>query len=258
MKNLRLIFFVLLVCLINILINQKINYEFIFIIILISFVYNNLYSKDNIKRSYRQLEILIPLLNKLNITKPLPRTNALNDYSASPDFLYKITEIIEKYKPELIIEAGSGVSTLIASYSLKKYNSKGQIISLDHDKKYSNFTKNEIVAHELEKYSKIIHAPLIEYSNYKFRWYNIEKMANIKKIDLIIIDGPPSKLYKFARYPAIPLLLNNMSDEAVIILDDARRKTEQEIIKKWKKEFDCFDYEYEDNDKGICVIKKIK
>ena len=151
MQNLKLIIFVLLVCTINILLTQKINYEFIFIVILICFIYKNLYSKDNIKRSYRQLEILIPLLNKLNIVKPIPKTNALNDYSASPDFLFKIIDIIEKNKPNLIIEAGTGTSTIIASYGLKKYNPNGKIISLDHDKKYAQISKREVEKHELQQ-----------------------------------------------------------------------------------------------------------
>lgn len=254
--NFRLIFFPLLIILTNIIIGQTINYEFIFIIILICLLYKNLYSKNNIKKSYRQLEILIPIINKLNITKTLPRTNALNDYAASPDFLCTIVDIIEKNKPNLIVEAGSGVSTLIASYALKKYNPKGKIISFDHDDLFANLTKEEIHKHQLNKYSEIIHSELIDYPDYKFSWYDIRKATFENKIDLVIIDGPPSKLNKLARYPAIPLLLDNMSDKAIIILDDARRKYEQKIIAKWQKKLDCFSYEYEDNDKGICIINK--
>ena len=256
MKNFRLIFFLLLIILINIVVSQKINYEFVFIIILICLLYKNLYSKNYIKKSYRQLEILIPIINKLNITKTLPKTNALNDYAASPDFLNTIVNIIEKHKPDLIIEAGSGVSTLISSYSLKKYNPKGKIISLDHNDLFASLTKKEIHEHQLDKYSDVIHSDLIDYPDYKFSWYDIRKLTFENKIDLVIIDGPPSKLNKFARYPAIPLLLDNLSDKAIIIVDDARRKYEKKIIEKWQKEFNCFNYRYEDNDKGICIINK--
>ncbi len=256
MNNFRLALFSILIIFINIVINQKINYEFLFIIILICLIYKNLYSKNNIKKSYRQLEILIPIINQLDITKTLPRTNALNDYAASPDFLRAIVDIIEKNKPNLIIEAGSGVSTLIASYSLKKYSPKGKIISFDHDMLFANKTKEEIKNHELEDYSEIIYSDLIQYPEQNFSWYNINEITFKNKIDLVIIDGPPSKLDKFARYPAIPLLLDNMSDKAIIILDDARRKSEQQIINKWKKNFTDFNFEYFDNDKGICIIRK--
>ena len=256
MIYLRLFFIASLIILLNILISQSVDYEFVIIIIIFCLLYKNLYSKNHIKKSYRQLEILIPIINKLNITKTLPKTNALNDYAASPDFLCTIVDIIEENKPDLIIEAGSGVSTLIGSYSLKKYNPKGKIISFDHNDLFASLTKKEIHEHQLDKYSDVIHSDLIDYPDYKFSWYDIRKVSFQKKIDLVIIDGPPSKLNKFARYPAIPLLLDNLSDKAIIILDDAGRKYEKKIIEKWQKEFDCFNYRYEDNDKGICIINK--
>ena len=91
--------------------------EFIFIILLINYLYAKLYSSDSIQKSYQQLETLIPLINDLDIKKSLPNTRG---YAASPDYLSKINEIIKEKNPQLILEAGSGVSTLIASYALKK------------------------------------------------------------------------------------------------------------------------------------------
>ena len=256
MSNSRLLFFALFIFLFHIFVSERINYEFLFIIFLICFLYKNLYSKKNIKSAYRQLEILIPIINRLDIIKALPKTNALNDYAASPDFLHMIIDIIDEKKPNLIIEAGSGVSTLIASYALKKYNPSGKIISFDNDEFFANVTIKEIKTHKLEKYSEIIYSDLIQYPDYNFNWYNINKIEFKNKIDLIIIDGPPSKLDKFARYPAIPLLFKYMNDQAIIILDDARRKSEQQIINRWKMNFSDFNFQYFDNDKGVCIIKK--
>ena len=76
------------------------------------------------------------------------------------------------------------------------------------------------------------------------------------EIDFLIIDGPPSKGSHYARYPAIPLLFDKLSKDAIIILDDSKRKMEQEIVEKWKKEFDCFNFEYLDNDKGLYILRK--
>ena len=63
-----------------------------FIIFLIGQLYIQLYSKINIQNHYRQLEILMPLMNDLNIVKKIPNTRG---YAASPDFLYVIN--IELY-----------------------------------------------------------------------------------------------------------------------------------------------------------------
>ena len=38
--------------------------------------------------------------------------------------------------------------------------------------------------------------------------------------DLFIIDGPPAKKSKNARFPALPLMFDNMKSGTIIILDD--------------------------------------
>ena len=243
----------------------NINYhlEFIFTILLINYLYYKLYPYNAIEIAYQQLESFIPLINDLEIKSNLPNTRG---YAASPDYLSKINEIIKEKRPKLILEAGSGVSTLIASYSLKKYVNDGKIISLDHNQKYAQETIDELKKHNLDKYAKVVHAPLKThkfpisnlYSNYLV-WYDIDSVINeIESIDLFIIDGPPAKNSKNARFPALPIMFNKISKGAIIILDDAKRKNEQETIRLWKKEYDCFDYEYIDNDKGLALIKKIK
>ena len=238
----------------------KYNFEFIFIIFLINYLYSKLYSFDDITISYQQIEVLIPLLNDLNIIKKLPNTRG---YAASPDYLYKITDTIKKNNPNLILEAGSGVSTLIAAYTIKKYG-RGKIISLDHNEIYAKKTRQELKKHNLEKYADVIYAPLKENNlddNKNLRWYDTDKFNINKKIDLFIIDGPPknTKKSKFPRYPALPLMLDKIQIGSTIILDDARRKNEQETIKLWKKEYSFFEFDYiDDNDKGIAIIKRIK
>ena len=235
--------------------------EFIFVILLINYLYAKLYSYDSIQESYEQLETLIPLINDLDIKKRLPNTRG---YAASPDYLFKINEIIKEKKPKLILEAGSGVSTLISSYALKKYGG-GKIISLDHNQKYSQQTKTALKEHDLEKYAEVIYAPLKKYifpisdlySNYLV-WYDIDDIPEIDSIDLFIIDGPPIKNVKNARFPALPIMFDKIKNGATIILDDAKRRNEQETINLWKKKYNCFKYEYIDTDKGLEIIKKIK
>tara|TARA_Y100000996_G_scaffold630_1_gene570 strand:- start:467 stop:1240 length:774 start_codon:yes stop_codon:yes gene_type:complete len=257
MIRIKALFIVTLICLIHILVFKHIDYSFIFIIFLISVIYIKLYSKDKIKEAYRQLEIYTTLINSLNIKKPILASNALDDYAANPDFLFLINDIINKYKPSVIVEAGSGVSTLICAYSLQKL-SNGKIFSLDHDKDYQSIVKSSISEHYLDNFVESIHAPLVDYQNHNFKWYDIKELNRLNKIDLLIIDGPPVKFSKNIRYPAIPLLLNKIKKGAIIILDDCKRKEEKNVVSLWKKEFDCFDYKYIDNCKGAYIIKKIK
>jgi len=231
------------------------NFEFAILILLIGILYIKLYSKHNIKNSYKQLEILITLYNDLNISKIMPETNAMDGYAANPDFLIIINNLIKKYKPSVIVEAGSGVSTLIAGYSLKKY-SKGKIFSFDHDKKYANYTKEKIQEHQLQENAEVLFSKLINYEK-KYLWYDVNLLEKIKTIDLLIIDGPPSKVAKNARYPAIPLLLDKLNKGSMILFDDCKRIDEIKIINIIKSEYNCFKYEYINNAKGAYLITKI-
>ena len=225
---------------------------FIFSLFISAYIYIKLYYKNYVNNAYQQLEILIPMINDLSIKKRLPHSRG---YAASPDYLYEIKKIIEKERPKLILEVGSGLSTIISSYTLRK-NELGKIISLDHDQKYGNQTIENIKKHNLEKYAKVLFAPLKEYEN-NLLWYDIDVIDHIDSIDMLIIDGPPSKISSCARYPALPLLINKLSDNAIIILDDASRKSEQQAINRWKSEFQSFSFNYISSDKGLCIIKKI-
>ena len=234
-----------------ILTNSTYRFEFIFVILLINYIYIKLYPfKNAIEKPYRQLEILMPLITDLEIKETLPHTRG---FAGSPDYLCAIKDAIKEKKPNLVLEAGSGVSTIISAYALKKYGG-GKIISLDHEEKYAQKTRDELKKHNLDKYAQIIYAPLKKHGN--LIWYDYTLIEEDYSIDLFTIDGPPEKRGQMSRYPAIPLMFNKLSKSAMIILDDARRKNEQSAIKLWIEEYSCFSYEYDDNDKGLAILRK--
>jgi len=67
------------------------------------------------------------------------------------------------------------------------------------------------------------------------KWYDLDIISKSilnKKFDLIIVDGPPANTeeIKYSRYPAFIYPVNNYADECCILLDDANRQGEKEII----------------------------
>jgi hypothetical protein len=73
---------------------------------------------------------------------------------------------------------------------------------------------------------------------------------------MLIIDGPPGLTQELARYPALPILLRMLSDDAVILLDDASRTDEAKIVKLWQKEFTDFIIEEIEAEKGAVVLHR--
>jgi len=203
---------------------------------------------------YRQIEALFSIFYNIKPNLPLPDTRG---WAASPDFLKKLVEVIYREKPEFVVEAGSGVSTLIIAYCLKQIGS-GKVISLEHDAKYTKVSEDLISFHGLEDIAKVVHAPLteIEINSKKWLWYDTEYLKIDMPIGLLVIDGPPGYTQKLARYPALPLLFKHLLDESTIILDDGARKDEKEIVEIWKKELEYISYDFLNFEKGAFLIKK--
>ena len=202
---------------------------------------------------FRQLEALTALYSTLDIQQPLPRTRHT---AASPDFLHVLASEIFRLQPEVVVEVGSGTSTLIAAYCLKKLG-HGRVVSLDHLEKYASITRQMVESHGLGDFADIFHAPLKNYQidGADYRWYDDAPLANLDTIDLLIVDGPPQDVSNWARYPAIPLLRNRLQFHSVVLLDDGGRPDETAIVAAWSKKYN-FDCREEPTEKGAYSCRR--
>lgn len=204
---------------------------------------------------YRQIEAIFSLFATIQPRLALPK---MRGWSISPDAANTIIGLIKENRPTFILEAGSGVSTLIAAYCCEKHG-RGKIVSLDHEEEYAENTRKLIRQHGLESYASVIYAPLIQYDNEVVNqpWYDTSELSLTKRqIDLLIVDGPPQHTHSLARYPAVPLLYKHLSDEAVIVLDDYNRDDEKGIAKLWVEEFNDLEAEEMDTEHGTLVLRR--
>lgn len=179
-----------------------------------------------------QIESTMWLYSRFTPSVSLP---AMREIAGSPDFLKILTEQYYLHKPKIIVEASSGVSSIVLSEILMKDGSGAQHYSLEHSEKYANLTREKIK----NTGSEILHAPLKNYkiNGKNWKWYDISVLDQVEYIDMLIIDGPPETVQSLARYPAVPLLKDKLTPNTIVILDDTNRKDEQEIIKLWQQEF---------------------
>ncbi|WP_163328950.1 glycosyltransferase [Desulfurobacterium thermolithotrophum] len=214
------------------------------------------------QKEFHQVESYLQLQQILDFRFPV---NFTRGWAASPDFLLvSIKEILkfEKQKKEIIIvEAGSGVSTVVIGYLLKKFFPKGILISLEHEYDFYKKTLEELKLHELNNV-KLLYTPLISYwiKNKEWLWYDTSCLNNLlgnRKIDVLFIDGPPEIIQKDARYPALPLLRKFLSEKFLLLLDDANREGERNASYEWKKELEIYESETVQTEKGTLIIKKI-
>jgi predicted O-methyltransferase YrrM len=153
--------------------------------------------------------------------------------------LHVVDEIL-RLKPRLIVECGSGTSTLWLAYALQRTGS-GKVVTLEHSPSFADSLRQQLQRHELESYVDLRVAPLEKHGlgSEKHDWYAKQAISDIANVEMLLIDGPPGWVGPMARYPAMPILIEKLCDGALIIFDDSNRADETEVKKRWFVENPC-------------------
>jgi hypothetical protein len=206
------------------------------------------------KQEFKQTEALLSIYSILKPKYPFPHTRG---WAGSPDFLKKLMEMVLSEKPMCVVEASTGVSTLIIGYCLKLVG-KGRVISLEHLEAFAQTSREDVVKHGLDDVVTVIYAPLKNYeiNGKDWLWYDIDKLPKDVEIDLLVVDGPPWATQDLARYPALPLLYGQMKSHSSILMDDGKRDAETDIAKKWGTEYCDFSAQYLTFEKGAYLLQR--
>jgi len=251
-RNIIVLLLIVIAALGGFLLGGNSNFQFLLIPIVLLCLINFLFlhyifrHMVHMKDNYNQLTEFIQLKEKVGGEMTLPVSRG---YAASPDFLNEILETIKQTQPKKILEASCGISTIsISEFLIKNNLSEVEHIALEHD----DFYAKKCQAKVRNSKSQVVVAPITEHNinSKKWKWYSTEAVKDFQDIDLYIIDGPPHYLQKNSRYPALPIMIKNLSRNCVVLLDDSYRPQEREILEMWKKEFQM-DYEILWSEKGI-------
>jgi predicted O-methyltransferase YrrM len=200
--------------------------------------------RENSKQSTRQIEAFIQLNSLLKFSAPLPATRG---WVASPDLLLTISQLVKEHKPKLVVELGSGVSTLVVAKSGAK-----KVISFDGDAEFAEQTRDLLMEHGVRGVEVRL-ASLMPYRG-GANWYDPSKFKDLKNIELLIVDGPQGGDNSDARYPALEVLLNKLSSKAIIILDDVNRTGERKLAEDFAKALPKHQLRILDHEKLTAVI----
>lgn len=208
---------------------------------------------------YTQLESFSWLQKGLAIKGILP---PLRGWPVSPDFLLRLHRWIRKHKPQLVVETGSGASTLVIADALRQ-NGAGALISFEHLKKYGDQTWQTLVDEGLTQWVDLRVGELVlwekehlnpEGTDKPSRWYPLN-FDNINDIDLLIVDGPPEGTCRYARYPAVPALFERFAPSVEVWMDDANRQDEKDICKRWAELYNL-EFEFIPLEKGLARLSR--
>ncbi|MBL8532573.1 MAG: class I SAM-dependent methyltransferase [Betaproteobacteria bacterium] len=203
--------------------------------------------------AYRQVEGLHALYATLSPQVGLP---ALRGWAGSPDFLAELARQVLERKPDNVVECSSGTSTLVIAKCLRRIG-RGHVYSLEHEAHYAEQTRRLLKEHGVEAFATVITAPLHETragSRAGFWYSGLDALP--ETLQMVVVDGPPGTTSKLARYPAGPLLIPRLDPGGLMLLDDADRNDEKEMVKLWQMEIPGLSVTRLDAEKGLVAIER--
>jgi len=178
-------------------------------------------------------------------------------WAASTDLLGEVLRAIAADRPQRVVELGSGLSTLVIAAALRS-NGLGHLVSIDAEGDYAAATRAQLQRQGLSDWAEIRIAPLkqLSFEDSTRPWYDTALLADLKEIDVLLIDGPPTLLRADIRYPALPYFWNRLNPGAIVLLDDAARPAERAIADIWRQRFPDGRFEYLRLEKGALRVVK--
>ncbi len=180
---------------------------------------------------------------------------AIDGYSARALF-----ERIENDRPKVVVEFGSGSSTVMIAALLDRLGMHDtRHIAIDDNEYYLGITERNVSRHGFNVKTEFWHCPLKAEKEGEPAWYSgvTERLAETK-VDLVLVDGPVGELHPMSRYPAMDVMLPLMSDSGVLILDDAQRPGEDEIVSLWQEKFPDLAVRRKRRGKGYAEFSRVR
>jgi hypothetical protein len=194
-----------------------------------------------------------------NIAPPFPLPFG-GDFALTADAAAVLTRQVLLLRPRVVMELGSGVSTVLVARLLQNLGA-GRVISLEHDPAWAAETRRQIHAVGLDEFAMVVEAPLREQSidGQTYLWYDAGQVPDdLGPVDLLIVDGPPQWIDPkgLPRYPALPRLLPRLSERAELFVDDYKRPPEQEMVRLWLERFPGWKAQSVSTVPGTCLLSR--
>lgn len=149
--------------------------------------------------------------------------------------------------PALIVELGSGTSTIVLARLLRELGT-GHLLAVEHDEGWAARVQRQLDREGLTERVRVVRAPLRPNQRALdgCQWYDEDALMTALEasplgagqIDVLVVDGPPAWQpgSEHARYPALGALASRLAAGATIVLDDVERPGEQTVLLRWQQE----------------------
>jgi predicted O-methyltransferase YrrM len=171
-----------------------------------------------LREQSREIGALVQLFQDVTPRAPMPPPGAV----LNPTDLLGLLHIVRSRKPELVVALGAAASTVWLAYALEKAG--GRLVAVDHDEEDTELTRALLRAHRLSV-AEVVHAPLTELAvdGKTGDWSDVDALADLRDIDLLVVDGPAPLPATEALSPALHVLGRRLADGAAVVVEDGPR-----------------------------------
>jgi predicted O-methyltransferase YrrM len=163
----------------------------------------------------------------------------VGDGALDGESLDMLQKLVQQVKPQSLLEFGSGSSTIALGWMLKELHgdNKLRLISVEQDQHWAEIARERIAKHGLQDTIALIHAPLSAGPDgkaaecYTLNDNDLAAIANLQP-EMCLIDGPAYRAGQ-SRNQVLGMVIDQLADNATILLDDVFRDPELSITARW-------------------------
>jgi len=207
------------------------------------------------RRQFEQVQATINLFEMVDVEAAVP---PMRLWAVSPDALVLLVQEMLVVKPTLVVECGSGVSTLWMALAIKQRGLDTRVVALDHEEEYAGKTNRLLRLHGVDHIASARVAPLVDVTSGEDTqpWYDPAAVQDLQDIGVLFVDGPPASSGPLSRLPAIPQLWDRLAPTVSVVVDDFIREDEQIMVDRWLEAHPELAREHYDTEKGTEILRR--
>lgn len=199
------------------------------------------------------LEAFVQLQRLVPTSLPMPRPGT---WAASEDLLLWLAGYVLEKRPALVVDLGSGQSSVWMAAAMRTAGYAGRVVGVDHEEQFAEATIELGRRQGVLDWLTVIHAPLMVQTidGREVTWYDASALDGLADVTVLCVDGPPGQGNPMARWPALPFFHDRMAAGGVVVLDDMIRADEQAIAADWKVRYPDLVGYHLDFEKGAEIL----
>jgi hypothetical protein len=136
-------------------------------------------------------------------------------------------------KPGLVVELGAGSTTTHVAQLCARQG--GRLVSVHQDSVVLNWLRRDLKDQPVEL--RQVSMTWEQLDGQAYVWYNPTELTDLKAIDALVVASPTAEYGPQGTYPALPLLHNQLADNAFVFLDTTTLTSSDAVVKRWLEQF---------------------